>query len=113
MTFGLNAFGLLKACIECQPTHHVATFLHPKIFGSDRWLTKPLLQTQHRFIVTLLNLLVDRSEIRSRMGLMSRKHCAGGGSPGDEIAACERHASIRWWIDGASLHRDGGVRFGG
>ena len=58
---------MLEAGIAQHTHRQVAAFRYPAILRGDRRLAYPLLQALHGFIVTLLDLLVDRGTVRAAL----------------------------------------------
>jgi hypothetical protein len=82
MAFGLHAFGALEACIEREPAHHVAAFLHADVLGRYRSDADPLLQPLDGFVMAALDFLIDRFAIRSAGGANRSGQRSAGQSAG-------------------------------
>jgi hypothetical protein len=89
MALGLDALSALKAGVERETAHHVATFLHADVLGRDRADADPLLQALDGFVVATLDFLVNRFAIRS----CGRAHGSGEGSACESAGSNEVSAS--------------------
>jgi hypothetical protein len=68
---------VLKARVAQHAHRQVAPFRDTAILRRDRRLANPRLQPLHGFVVTLLDLLVDRSPIRRGCGFSGCEHRTG------------------------------------
>ena len=89
LTIGRPLLDVLKARIAQHAHRQVAAFRHTAILCGDRRLAYPRLQPLHGFVVTLLDLLVDRGAIRRGAGPPGREHCAGRQGGAEEGSACD------------------------
>jgi hypothetical protein len=69
LAVGRPLLDVLKTRVAQHAHRQVAAFRHAAILCGDRRLTDPRLQALHGFVVTLLDLLVDRGPIRAAAAL--------------------------------------------
>ena len=76
---GWPSVGILVTLAEAGVAQHahgqVAAFVHAAVLGGDRGLANPLLQALHRFVVALLDFLLNGGKI----GLIGSERVTGEG----------------------------------
>jgi hypothetical protein len=87
LAVGRPLLDVLEPGIAQHAHREIAALAHPAILGSDRRLTDPRLQPLHGFIVTLLDLLVDRRAVRCRARASGGEHRAGRQARAEESSA--------------------------